>query len=556
MSEVSVAVPFAVATSASDARQETERTSTWAGIDVVIMVLVAALAAVPRTVNLLGMDPFIDEAAALDWPLRLYDLTAPHTWILSVLVDGRPPLYLWLVVPFGAVIDNGILAGRLVAALADVACVVALYVLGREISSRMVGASAAILWALSPISIFFARIAVDDSLLTLMAVLATLASIRLARRPTVTAGALCGLSLALTVLVKTNGVLMTAAPLLAVVVLGRPLAWRAYVRPLGAAFVVGLLSSVPLLLGVVPVLQQVSLHTGSADRTGGDLLISNALVAAGWMGSFVGNRFPIVVGVGIVLALLFRQAGMLFVTLLGIALLVVILEVTGSMFARRLLLPAFPAFLLAGYAIERAAHLAAHGVRMAGIGGDRVRLLVSIAVVAFGLWLALGERADLTVAMVRDPARAQIPGSEHMQYVENWFAVYGLGQVVDELRARSREQPVTVLVPPASRESRVLVPYAALRYYARREPGIRFVEAPALWRAQDLRELRRFTRNGPTYLLVNGSHTPGSGMPNDVPAYTRQLERRLAQDLPDAREVLRIPRPSAPNWLSLYRLDE
>jgi hypothetical protein len=44
-------------------------------------------------------------------------------------------------------------------------------------------------------------------------------------------------------------------------------------------------------------------------------------------------------------------------------------------------------------------------------------------------------------------------------------------------------------------------------------------------------------------------------MPNDVPAYTHQLERRLAQDLPEAREVLRIPRPTAPNWLSLYRLD-
>jgi hypothetical protein len=45
-------------------------------------------------------------------------------------------------------------------------------------------------------------------------------------------------------------------------------------------------------------------------------------------------------------------------------------------------------------------------------------------------------------------------------------------------------------------------------------------------------------------------------MPNDVPAYTRQLEHRLAQDLPGTREVLRIPRLTAPNWLSLYRLDE
>jgi hypothetical protein len=193
---------------------------------------------------------------------------------------------------------------------------------------------------------------------------------------------------------------------------------------------------------------------------------------------------------------------------------------------------------------------------VAGIGGSRVRLAACIAAVAIGLWIALGERVDLAVAMVQDPARAQIPGSEHRQYFENWFAVYGLHQVADELRLRSRERPLTVLVPPASRESRVLVPYAALRYYLRRDPRIRFVEVSSLWRAQDLRELRRISRDGPTYLLINGSHTDAPGMPNDVPAYTRQVERRLAQDVPDAREVLRIPRPMAPNWLSLYRLDD
>ena len=106
-------------------------------------------------------------------------------------MDGRPPLYLWLLVPFSAVVDNGFVAGRLLTALTDVLCALALYALGRELASRTVGALvAAILWALSPLPIFFARIAVDDSLLTLMAVLTTLAAVRLARAPTVTTGAL------------------------------------------------------------------------------------------------------------------------------------------------------------------------------------------------------------------------------------------------------------------------------------------------------------------------------------------------------------------------------
>jgi hypothetical protein len=342
---------------------------------------------------------------------------------------------------------------------------------------------------------------------------------------------------------------------LAIVVLGRPFAWRQYVRPLAVLCVAGLLPLLPMVPGIAPLIRQAADHTGSGAQVAEGLFSRNALTMYGWMVTYVGVRFLVMVGLGIVLALFFRQAGMLFITLLGVCVLGVILEVTGTMFSRRLLLPAFPTVLLAGYAIERVAWLARRGIVAAGFGGARVGLAASIVVAVLGIAVALSERADLVVAVVRDPAHAHIPGSEHDGYVENWFALYGLGRVVEELRARGQQRPVTVVVPPASRESRVIVPYSALRYYLRGDPAVQFVEAPALWRAQDLRELRRVTREGPTYLVVNGSYTPAAGMPNDVPAYTRQLERRLAQDIPEHSEVLRIPRPTAPNWLSLYRLD-
>ena len=538
--------------------REPERAATrgWTAPDLAILALAAVLATIPRTVNLLGMDPFVDEASSLDWTLRLFEPTSPRTWLLSMLTDGRPPLYFWLLAPFSAAIDNGFLAGRLLSALADVLCVLALYVLGRELASRTVGALAAILWALSPLPIFFARIAVDDSLLTFVAVLTTLAAVRLARQPTVATGAWFGLSLGVTVLVKTNGALMGVALPLALVMLGRPAAWRAYVRPLGAACLTALLPIPLLLLGVGPVLHQIVDHTRGAAPGGGNLLVTNTVTVAGWLDSYVGDRFLLVVGVGVVLALVLRQTGLLFAALLGCCVLLVIVAITSPIFARRLLLPAFPAFLLAAYAIEQAGYFVAWAARAVGPGRARARLAIGVVVAVVGLVLALEERSDLAVTIVRNPAEANIPGSEQLQYFENWYALYGMGRVADELRAQGSERPVTVLVPPASRENRVIVPYAALRYYLRRDPAVRFVEAPSLWRAQDLRELRRLTRDGPTFLVVNGSYTPAAGMPNDAPAYTRQLERRLAQDVPSAREVLRIPRPTEPNWLSLYRLDE
>jgi hypothetical protein len=389
----------------------------------------------------------------------------------------------------------------------------------------------------------------------LLAILVTWASVCLARRPTVKTGVLCGLFLALAVFAKTTGVLLAAAPPLAIVMLGRPLAWRAYVRPLLAAFVAGLIVSAPLLLGVLPLLQQVALHTGSSQAEGRDLLWGNLEVAAGWAETFVGTVFLLLAGLGLLLTLVLRQWGLLFVGLLGGGLTLVLLSVTTPLFARYLLFLSYPAFLLAAYPIERASWLVQRLPALSGPAGGRARLAAGVAVVALGLAATLGRQTELLLDVVRQPTEAKIPGSEHMAYVEYWFAIYGLGQVVDELKARSLERPLTVIVPPASRESRVMVPYGALRMYLRHDPNIRVVEVPSLWRAQDLRDVRRIARDGPTYLLVNGSYTDGPGIANDVPAYTRQLERRLSQDVPEAHEVLRIPRPIAPNWLSLYRLD-
>ena len=161
----------------------------WSLLDLLAVAVLALVATVPRTANLLGLDPFVDEASWTDWALRLLEPGSPRTWLIPVLTDGRPPLFVWTIAPFGALVDNGIVAGRLAASLAGVLSAIALYGLGREIASRTLGLCAALLWALSPFTVFFSRIAADDPLLTLLAILTAWASVRLARQPTTTTGA-------------------------------------------------------------------------------------------------------------------------------------------------------------------------------------------------------------------------------------------------------------------------------------------------------------------------------------------------------------------------------
>ncbi|MCC7372064.1 MAG: glycosyltransferase family 39 protein [Chloroflexi bacterium] len=534
----------------------------WNRFDVAIAVVLAALAALPRTVNLLGLDPFIDEVAWVDWAVRQFEWSAPRSWLIPLLTDGRPPLFVWLTAPMAVLVDNGFLAGRLVSALAGTVSTVALYGLGRETASRRTGIAAALLWALSPFSFLFARIAADDALLTCLAILATWASIRLARRPTVGAGVWCGVLLALTVLAKTTGVLLAIAPPVALLLLGTPRCWRRYLRPLLAAFVAGLVTSGPLLLGLAPMIQQAALHTGGSKGSEAGLFAANLDLSLHWLDLILGWPFLALAGLGMLAALLLRRWALVAVLVVGVVLLGTILAITSPLFSRYLLFGMFPAYLLAGFAVERLAWLAGWTIdrfmpRLRPIDWVARLLpdLTMVVVMGVGVVLVLAPRAGLARDLVYDPARAALPDTEHFRYVEQWFAGYGLGQVVADLRARAASGPVVVLAAPASRENRVLLPHSALRFYLRRDPHIRVVDAPPIFRAQDLRELRRLTRDGQTFLVVNGSHTPAPGMPDEIPSYTRQLERRIEQDLPDAREVLRIARPTAPNWLSVYQLN-
>jgi hypothetical protein len=523
-------------------------------LELALVIGLAIVAAVPRCINLLGLDPFIDESSWVDWATREFEPTVLASWLAPLLHDGRPPLHFWLMLPIAAVVENGFLAGRLAAALAGVASTLALYGLGREITSRTAALGAALLWALSSYTVLFARIAADDALLALVAILATWSSIVLARRPTIKSGIVLGMMLGLGALTKTTGAMFVLAPPLAILVAGHPRNWRTYVWPLATGALVSIIAVAPIVPWLPQVLAELGRHAAPAG-TGGSLLTQNTQIATVWLYQFVGAGLPILAGIGLLAAVGWRQSMLLLVTLLGALWLGLLLATGTSLFARYFLFGVFPVFLLAGYTLDRLATLLGRAVGRVPSGNTSASTAARVAIVIVGVGVVLWSRADLLHDVMMDPARAAIPEGEHFRYVEQWLAVYGLGQVADELRARGHERPVTVVVPAASREERVLIPYGALRAYLRHDASVRFVEETSLYRAQDLRDLRRTARDGPTFLLVNGTYTDAPGTPNDVPAYTRRLEDRLAHDVPEAHPVLRIDRPNAPNWLTLYRLD-
>jgi hypothetical protein len=226
------------------------------------------------------------------------------------------------------------------------------------------------------------------------------------------------------------------------------------------------------------------------------------------------------------------------------------------LFSRYLLFAAVPLCLLAAGALAWLAKLAAQ--RLARLGAVSVEpAALRAGLLAGGLVLAQAPVLPFTFSIVVTPARAPLPAVDHFQYLEQWYALYGLGEVADFLRAQARERPTTVVAPPVG--SWISLPHDALRLYLRGEPSIRFESVEAIREAESLGDLRPW-RSSPrsTFLVTNETHTVELwpfGRPSEGPLLTRKLEAALGRDLPWAERVLMILRPSGLSWLSVYRID-
>ena len=533
----------------------------------------ALLAAVPRLFNLLALDPFIDEVGWLDWALRQFNPGDPSSWWLPTAAEGRPPLYFWLLLPTRELPGNAFIGGRVVAALCGVASTVALYALGRSVLGSRVGLVAGVLWALGPFDVFFSRMASsDDALLALCAILAALGGALMVRRPGLGSGAFCGVGVGLAIMSKTLGLLTVPTPLLALLTLAGPGALPRLLRPALA----GVIAALVILAPLVPWLPQITGKAAQHTDLGPSGIAPQGAASQLWAGGlFHGDLFRVNVqwtlqvlppyigwvtlglaGLGIALGALRRERAVLYLALVWAIPFLLTLNYTTTFFTRYLLFSSFPLYVLAASAIVWLAGAAVGGIaRLPGGGGGRPA--VGSALLGVGVVLGLGPVLPLTLGILTAPRQAPLPRLDHFQYVEQWYAVDGLGRVAQLLRDEARSGPVTVLVPRPTYTSReiMLLPNEALRLYLRGEQSVRFSESGGPWDTESICDIHTWTRSdSPTFFVING--TQGRTRPAEIRDRTREIEAALARELPEARVVLHIPRLSNTNWLDVYRLDK
>lgn len=158
-----------------------------------------------RLINLTKLPIFTDEAIYIRWS-QIGSRDA--NWRFISLVDGKQPLFTWIMMVLLRFIHDPLFAGRFVSVLSGFFTMVGLWFAGFELfRSRRVAYVASFLYIVIPFGLMYDRMALYDSLSGALSVWSLYFAILLVRRVRLDVALLLGMSLGLGMLNKTSGFL-------------------------------------------------------------------------------------------------------------------------------------------------------------------------------------------------------------------------------------------------------------------------------------------------------------------------------------------------------------
>jgi 4-amino-4-deoxy-L-arabinose transferase-like glycosyltransferase len=172
------------------------------------LLLIAGLVALflaTRLINLTKLPMFTDEAIYIRWS-QIGSRDA--NWRFISLVDGKQPLFTWIMMVFLRFFRDPLVAGRLVSVMAGFFTAIGVYVTAHELfKSKKTAVIASLLYILIPFGLVYDRMALYDSLTATLSIWNLYLAILLVRRVRLDVALLLGLGLGLGMLNKTSGFL-------------------------------------------------------------------------------------------------------------------------------------------------------------------------------------------------------------------------------------------------------------------------------------------------------------------------------------------------------------
>ncbi|CAI2716901.1 ArnT family glycosyltransferase [Nitrospina watsonii] len=474
--------------------------------EILALITLTALYAVTRLHDLTRLPMFSDEAIYIHWAQII--LSDPDQ-LLIPLTDGKQPLFMWLNVVTLALFEDPLVAGRMVSVLAGWASMWGVYLIGRDLFRRRVGAVAALLYALIPYTLFFDRLALTDSLLTAFGVwsLRWALHIALETREPVTAFRVLGVLWGLALWTKASALLLLPVPVLIF------LFWQVHKRP-GFWMQLGVAVAIPLLMnlfihylgpavrvpGRLPFLHHLGYFIPVEDLVRFPVMIwlRNLWVTHEFFATYMTAPLAVLFVVGLVPLIRHKDRRELalwsafFFPALGIVLV-------AQGFFSRYFLPMIPAVLLiVAVTADRLAVSIPKRLQARASGSPALQTGV-LAVLVLSLSAAA---AVWDAKLLRDPKTAPLHELDRLLYVEGMNSGYGVKEAAQYLKAEAaknkaqRGYEMYLMVPPLPGN-----PAEGISVYLFGDPNV--IVVPAFWWPEKplLPDSNHFTRRPSIYEL-------------------------------------------------------
>ena len=427
------------------------RQASWRALRLEAVLLVTALALVLalRLLELTRLPAFLDETMYIGRALRAIDADGFSDLLYSV-TEGKSPLLPWLLMPSLLAVPDRLLAARLVSAIIGLANGIAFYALARPLFGPKVAVLSVVLYALSPLTLFYDRLALYDNLL-LLASLATFIGLHhWSARPTVRRVIPIGVAMGLGLLTKLSIAISLAATVPVACLLLPRRQWRV-VAQLAVAYTLaaGLFSIVllhPEWRLILDGNSQYALTLEELLRLPVALWLDNANVYL--LQAPAVYLTPPVMALGLAGAawcVARRERGTALVLWVALQLLALVL-VTRMQYTRYELFALAPVLILAARAMAGVGEAAPGLLRRFDRAGARpiaTRTALALATLAVLLPSILFDHT-----LVTRPASAPLATvgeSDRYQYIEGWPSGYGLEEAAKVILHEAQLQPVLVV---------------------------------------------------------------------------------------------------------------
>lgn len=427
-------------------------------------LIVAGCYLFTRLINLTIIPIFTDEAIYSYW--AQVALNDPANRYIS-LVDGKQPLFIWISAVFQNFIADPLIATRMTSVLSGALSVIGIYLVARELFGEKSAKLASLLYIFLPFTLLYDRLALYDSLLTMLGLFSIYFSIRMVKKPRLDLALLNGMTIGLALLTKSSAffyIFYIPSTLLLLDLKSKDIKIKLFKWFYFSTISVVLAQIIYNTLRLSPYFYIISQKNLEFIRPFGDVidkpflhLLSNLTTILNWLSSYLGLPLLILFGISIFYFFYIRNLKIILLSCL------VFFPLFVEGFFNKVLYPRFMLFYFP-YIIIILAYTLSEIIS---------RKLLKVKYAFLGLLLLFAFPLLNSFLLLTNPSKAKIAGSDLGQYLNDWPAGYGVKEAVSLIKSSKSTQSVYV----GTEGTFGLLPYALNIYFY----GDKNVEINGYW---------------------------------------------------------------------------